>query len=127
MGGGIGIPRMHFRNWLQAAGGDRPVQTRGVRGDTELRAIRGCGEQRLHAEGHRAWLMKTAAPNVAKRMTLTKALVVKNAAFMRERSLGLTRVCWYTSSRATRPTPMRATTPRPLTRKRISSTIQAWV
>ena len=36
----------------------------------------------------------TAPPNVANKIMLTKALVVKNAAFIFERSFGLTSVCW---------------------------------
>ena len=39
-------------------------------------------------------LKKTALPNVKSRITLTKAFVVKNAAFSRLKSFARTRVCW---------------------------------
>lgn len=39
-------------------------------------------------------LRKTAPPKVSSKITLTKAFVVKNAAFIRERSVALMSVCW---------------------------------
>jgi len=50
--------------------------------------------RRLWSEGPGgAHLTKTAAPKERSRMMLTKALVVKNAAFMRLRSSARTSVC----------------------------------
>src|SRR5690349_24133101 len=67
-------------------------------------------DERLHCHARRR--NSTSAAQNTKNSTLTQPFMVKNAAFTRDRSSGLTKLCSYTSNNPTATIPATLSAPR---------------